>query len=149
MRSPIISRGRLVVTALLATLVVLGAAAPAAARSARTPGKLLSSTMAADLWFCTENHPQALCTSTNDFTNLWGGATYNSTRKHLLWPAAAVWIHCYVWGEIVNGDGVWYYVTKNQWGTEPGVHRPEGYVPGYYLNTGPDPHPGVSRCNFS
>lgn len=147
MRSLFISRGRLVVTALLATLVVVGAAAPAAARSSRTPERLLSSTMASNVWICDYIAPRALCTTTNRRTHLYNGADFRSGTRADLVLQDVVWLHCYARGQSVSGDNVWYFVTREWWSGEPGTFPPRGYVPGFYLNTGPDPHPWVAPCS--
>ncbi|HYB86292.1 MAG TPA: SH3 domain-containing protein [Streptosporangiaceae bacterium] len=45
-------------------------------------------------------------------------------------------ISCWTRGSSVFGDNVWYHITK------PHV----GFVAGFYINTGPDPRPGIPHC---
>jgi hypothetical protein len=45
-------------------------------------------------------------------------------------------ISCWTRGSSVFGDNVWYHITK------PAV----GFVAGFYVNTGPDPRPGIPHC---
>jgi hypothetical protein len=47
-----------------------------------------------------------------------------------------VTVRCYVVGESVAGDAVWYRITAPR----------SGMVAGFYLNTGRDPATGISRC---
>jgi Bacterial SH3 domain len=47
-----------------------------------------------------------------------------------------VTVNCYVLGQPIVGDAVWYHITKPK----------TGYVAGFYLNTGRDPAAGIVRC---
>lgn len=45
-------------------------------------------------------------------------------------------VHCWSGGSSVFGDHIWYRI----------VAPDHGFVSGFYLNTGPDPAPGIARC---
>ncbi|MEQ0559071.1 hypothetical protein ABJI51_08315 [Amycolatopsis sp. NEAU-NG30] len=49
---------------------------------------------------------------------------------------------CWSEGESINGDDIWYYGSPN---VEP-PDRPEGWVTGYWLDTGHDPASQISHC---
>ncbi len=56
---------------------------------------------------------------------------------HVLGRAGTlVRIRCYKVGQRINGDPIWYNITKPY----------TGYVSGFWLRTGPDPAPGIPRC---
>jgi hypothetical protein len=46
-------------------------------------------------------------------------------------------VNCYAFGSSVFRDNVWYHI----------VHPFTGYVAGFYLDTGPDPAPGIPACS--
>ncbi len=50
-------------------------------------------------------------------------------------------LHCWTYGDVIHGDSVWYHIT---WVSSFDGHS--GYVAGYYMDTGPDPAPGIPRC---
>ena len=47
-----------------------------------------------------------------------------------------VTVNCFATGTPVFGDSIWYHIVKPL----------SGFVSGFYLNTGRDPAPGISRC---
>lgn len=59
---------------------------------------------------------------------------------------SVVYVYCYTTGDDVHGDKIWY---DGATGSVPNS-RPStlsiGYVAGYYLQTGHDPHPGIAKC---
>ena len=57
---------------------------------------------------------------------------------------ATVLVHCWVYGQNINGDTIWYFV-QYPWPGTTGAGT-DGYITGYYLNTGHDPNPNVSAC---
>lgn len=63
--------------------------------------------------------------------------TGSSTRVQLVPGGDYYAIRCYVSGQSVNGDAIWY------WGRYNGLW---GYVAGYYLATGHDPRSGTPHC---
>ncbi|MEV8443250.1 hypothetical protein AB0425_38235 [Actinosynnema sp. NPDC051121] len=77
--------------------------------------------------------------------NLRTGPHTNSTVV-ITMPAGDYFvITCWVWGDSVNGDLIWYYgqhweadLPSNQWEW--------GFAAGYYLSTGADPHPYFNNC---
>lgn len=143
-------KGRHAVAAVLAAIAMLAAtappaaAAPAAAMPAAKPAANDVGIMSDQTFFCTDIAPNALCTTPNRRINM-------RTNPHPTSGSVVTtldtedwfWLLCYRWGP---GSQVWYYgvqylgydVNQNQW--------PRGFVPGYALNTGPDPHPWVRYC---
>lgn len=49
---------------------------------------------------------------------------------------------CWAEGEPINGDNIWYYGSPN---VSP-PFRPEGWVTGYWLDTGHDPAAQIKHC---
>ena len=45
-------------------------------------------------------------------------------------------VSCWTRGSSVFHDNVWYHITKPH----------AGFVAGFYINTGPDPRPGIHHC---
>jgi hypothetical protein len=45
-------------------------------------------------------------------------------------------VNCWTRGSSVFHDNVWYHITKPH----------AGFVAGFYINTGPDPRPGIPHC---
>lgn len=72
--------------------------------------------------------------------NVWqhtAANSYTSTEIQVIPSGASVKIGCYVYGESVNGDTVWYWLYY-------GGHW--GYVSGWFLNTGHDPSSATHHC---
>jgi hypothetical protein len=96
---------------------VIASAAPAAAATA--PSKTFPTTVA-------DVHVRSL------------PRTGRGSKKVKVLPAArtAVTVSCYVSGQAIGGDRIWYRITA------PAA----GYVAGFYLHTGHDPAKGITRC---
>src|SRR5690242_11400815 len=64
--------------------------------------------------------------------------TGRGSRVVRVLPAARtpVTVACYVSGQAVGGDRIWYRTTA------PAT----GYVPGFFLRSGHDPAAGIARC---
>jgi hypothetical protein len=121
----------LVTAMLIATAGVVGVATPASA--AVSP--------------CTWIDPRALCTNPTTRLNLRTQPSTSSGIIITMDPDTIVWLHCWTTGQSINGDTVWYWVDDADEGfTVNPVSWPEGFAAGYYLATGPDPHPWVPHC---
>jgi uncharacterized protein YgiM (DUF1202 family) len=110
-------RNRLI--AVLATLALLAGLATAAAPQAAASTITVQATQ--NVWIRT------------------GPATSYST-VYLLQGGQYVWVYCYVTGQSINGDPIWYRVKPNP------NNATVGYTAGYYLTTGADPNPNVGHC---
>lgn len=86
----------------------------------------------------------ALCAPSLVNLNIRTGPSTNHGFVSTMWPGADFWLHCWVPGQSINGDNVWYLGTHITGSWPPDF--PHGYAAGYFLGTGPDPHPAVRRC---
>lgn len=59
---------------------------------------------------------------------------------YLAISGSVVYLYCYVTGDSVNGDKIWYD------GAAADTQNGSGYIAGYFVNTGHDPHSGISKC---
>jgi hypothetical protein len=86
----------------------------------------------------TYNYSQAEAT-----TNVYSRVSPSSSAAtvYLFQGGQIVYYFCYVTGQSLNGDNVWYRTRPN-----PAAGTPQGYVPGWYMTTGADPNPSVSHC---
>lgn len=103
---------------------------------------------AAAVYSCWWVQSDALCatplTNLNIRAHPWSTAGYITTMPR----GSDFWLHCWNWGESVNGDTVWYYGTWDIGGDDP-REWPTGWSAGYYLSTGHDPNPQVPNCGFN
>lgn len=138
-----ILRGMAVLGLLLAA--TLGLASPAAAQA---PQRLATSDFGVEsVDFCTWIQQNALCTNPTVRLNLRAQPNTSSTVVTVMDPDSMVWLHCWTAGQSINGDSVWYWVDDASEGyTVNPVYWPKGWAAGYYLATGPDPHPWVPHC---
>ena len=81
--------------------------------------------------------PKAFSTNVADVTVYSQPRTTSSSVGGLGAAGSQVTVDCYVVGQRVRGDRIWYHATA------PTV----GYVAGKYLHTGHDPARGVWRCH--
>ena len=79
-----------------------------------------------------------LVTTTTNVYEHSSASTSTASREELIPGGTAVEIVCYTTGPSVGGDTVWYFESPKPNDT--------GFIAGYYLNTGHDPHPGVPHC---
>lgn len=76
--------------------------------------------------------------TTNVYIRTGPSSSYSSV--YLLQGGQYTYGYCYVVGQSVNGDSIWYYNKPNPNGSVG------GYTAGYYLTTGADPKAGVPHC---
>lgn len=89
------------------------------------------------------------CTTTKTSVNTRVSPTQFSGSTGVEPNGAVVIIMCWATGETIYGDNIWYMTTNYDGVESPGGDpTPQGYVTGYYLNTGKDPNAAISQCNF-
>jgi hypothetical protein len=99
------------------------------------------------VYVCTWIDPRALCTNPTTRLNLRTLPNTSSGIVVTMDPDTIVWLHCWTTGQSINGDSVWYWVDDADEGfTVNPAFWPKGWAAGYYLATGPDPHPSVPHC---
>lgn len=138
-----ILRGMGILGVLLAATMTL--ATPAAARLPTSAAPTDVGIQSVE--FCTWIQSNALCTNPTARLNLRTQPNTSSGIVTTMDPDSMVWLHCWTTGQSINGDNVWYWVDDASEGyTVNPVYWPKGWAAGYYLATGPDPHPWVPHC---
>jgi hypothetical protein len=140
-------RGRAAAATLIATMVLLGTASAATARTPTKGGGGGVTTMADETYLCTWIDERALCTHPTARLNLRTQPNASSGIVTTMDPDSIVWLHCWTTGQSINGDNIWYWVDDASDGIDVNpIFWPEGWAAGYYLATGADPHPWVAHC---
>jgi hypothetical protein len=105
-----------------------------------------------NMWECMPQEGAAYgnwCTTTTTSVNVRFSPTQFSNSAGVEPKGAPVIIMCWAAGESIYGDNIWYMTTNYNGVMSPGGDpSPQGYVTGYYLNTGHDPNGAISQCNF-
>lgn len=75
--------------------------------------------------------------------NVYGRTAPSTTASHvyLYQGGQIVYYTCWTTGTSVSGDDIWYLTRPN-----PTDSADQGYVAGWYLETGHDPNPSVGHC---
>jgi hypothetical protein len=75
--------------------------------------------------------------------NVYGRTSPSSTASHvyLYQGGQVVYYTCWTTGESVNGDNIWYLTRPN-----PSLPQYQGYVAGWWIETGADPNGKVGHC---
>lgn len=134
---------RRIVTTLLAMVLLAFTGATTAAAAPAAPPKDDVSIQA--VWECNPRTSYRYCTSTNARVNVRTQPWTNSGIVTTVPAGTNVSVSCYRWGESINGDSVWYWVSVDDINHSP-ISWPKGYIAGYYLNTGADPNPLFPWC---
>lgn len=114
--------------------VMAGTSAPASAGEMSTQS----------VWQCDVGN--GWCVSTTARVNLRTGPHIGDGIVITMDQGARFGIECWVWGDPVHGDSIWYKGTHRQSVDIPPISWELGYVSGYYLATGKDPHPYFNNC---
>jgi hypothetical protein len=142
---------KLALAALMVLATVIGVSGPAGAawtpgesqpQAATAPG---NKTAAAEVWSCNPRLTYRYCTTTNARVNVRTQPTTNSGIVTTVSTGTTAAVSCYRFGQPINGDSVWYWVSIDDINTSP-ASWPKGYIAGYYLNTGADPNPLFRQC---
>ncbi|SDJ67216.1 hypothetical protein SAMN04487820_101189 [Actinopolyspora mzabensis] len=98
-------------------------------------------TAAAEPYPCGDRGETGLCADNLRALNVRTGPATSYTALSRAPEGKSMAIDCWSFGESIKGDNIWYYIT---WVSSFDGHS--GFVTGYYLNTGPDPAPGIPQC---
>ncbi len=103
------------------------------------------------MWQCLppENAYGEWCTTTRANVNVRASPTQSSGSAGIESSGTTVVIMCWAGGESIYGDDIWYMTSNFDGIEDPGGNpAPQGYIAGYYLNTGNDPNGAISKCDF-
>jgi hypothetical protein len=97
------------------------------------------------MWHCT-GAPSVWCAPPKTTVNMRVAPNESAQSLDTLPPSDNAVLGCWASGQSVNGDNIWYNSFDYQWDNGNYLNGPNGYIAGFWLNTGADPNPAIPHC---